>query len=266
LPATFTSAIHGDAQVGLFYAHLSTAPQSYLRETLLYTYREVDRSGVSIGPLADVGQVKLRRLVFNTARLGGIGARIKWAAEKHIEPRFESCPVSRNQALREMEACLVSRNDPMHDSVPYLQNNLPATTDILQEYFVPHEHFGKFVDGLRERLRSERVTLLNASVRAVPAEDAFLSYAPGDRLAVVLYLAQSTDREGSDAMARVTSDLIDLSTRLGGRFFLPYQLHYSEAQLAGAYPEIREFFRAKRAFDPDGLFTSTFYRRFGESL
>jgi hypothetical protein len=124
----------------------------------------------------------------------------------------------------------------------------------------------EFVDGVRERLRGERVTLLNASVRAVPAEDAFLSYAPADRLAVVLYLAKSTDCGGTAAMVRVTSDLIDLSTRLGGRFFLPYQLHYSAGQLARAYPEIREFFRLQRELDPDGLSTSMFYRRFGESL
>lgn len=48
-----------------------------------------------------------------------------------------------------------------------------------------------------------------------------------------------------------------------GRFFLPYQLHFSAAQLQRAYPEIDAFFKAKRAFDPGGLLTNTFYERFG---
>jgi hypothetical protein len=84
-------------------------------------------------------------------------------------------------------------------------------------------------------------------------------------LAVVFYLSQSTSRQGNDAMARVTSELIDLSSRLGGRFFLPYQLHYSAAQLLRAYPEVREFFDAKRDIDPDDLFTSTFHRKYSEA-
>ncbi len=44
-------------------------------------------------------------------------------------------------------------------------------------------------------------------------------------------------------MARLTSDLIDLTAGEGGRFFLPYQLYYTPAQLVRAYPEIRDFLR-----------------------
>ena len=58
----------------------------------------------------------------------------KWYAEKFIEPRLEACTVSRGQALASGEACLVTRNDPMHDSVAYLRNNLKRETDILHEY------------------------------------------------------------------------------------------------------------------------------------
>ena len=40
--------------------------------------------------------------------------------------------------------------------------------------------------------------------------------------------------------------LIYLTIGLGGRFFLPYQLHYSPEQLQQAYPQIGTFFEAKR--------------------
>ena len=81
-------------------------------------------------------------------------------------------------------------------------------------------------------------------------------------LAIVLYLNQTTDREGHDRMVRVTREVIDLSTRHRGRFFLPYQLHYSREQLERAYPEIGAFFAARREFDPQGLFTNTLAERF----
>jgi hypothetical protein len=67
-------------------------------------------------------------------------------------------------------------------------------------------------------------------------------------------------------MRDLTRDLIDLSSRVGGRFFLPYQLHYTAQQLERAYPEIRAFFAAKKRYDPDLLLTNTFYEKYSGSL
>jgi FAD/FMN-containing dehydrogenase len=152
----------------------------------------------------------------------------------------------------------------MHDSVPYLQNALPAYTDILHEYFVPRRSFVRFIDGLRDALVASDANLLNASVRIVHREDMALSYAPADDMvAVVLYLSQRTTRTGHEQMAALTRTLIDLCAAQGGRFFLPYQLHYTREQLDRSYPEARAFFDAKRQVDPGELFVNTFYERYG---
>ena len=256
------SRIVPDRRVGLMYAHLSTAPQSLLRETIVYTYAEVPGTAAVVPPLAEVGQVKLRRLVFNLSKHGSLAMRLKWFAEKRIEPMLESCTVSRNQALGEGEACLVSRNDPMHDSVPYLRNNLSNETDILHEYFIPRDQLVPFVDGLREIVRSAPVTLLNASVRVVHREDNVLTYAPADdMLAVVLYISQSTDRTGRGQMDAFTKQVIDLCLRARGRFFLPYQVAYTREQLEQSYPQMRQFLAARAEFDPDRVLTSTFVEK-----
>jgi FAD/FMN-containing dehydrogenase len=63
-------------------------------------------------------------------------------------------------------------------------------------------------------------------------------------------------------MAQLTGKLIDLTSDLGGRFFLPYQLHYTAAQLRRAYPEIDAFFRAKDQYDPGHVLTNTFYNKY----
>jgi FAD/FMN-containing dehydrogenase len=167
------------------------------------------------------------------------------------------------EAMGQAEACFVSRNQPMHDSVAYLRNNLRYETDILHEYFVPQQEFVGFVDGLRRIVQEENANLLNASVRVVHREDNLLTYAPSDgMLAVVLYLNQGTDAAGNEHMKRLTRRLIDICSDHHGRFFLPYQLHYSPEQLKRAYPEIGAFFQAKRDVDPDGLLTNTFYERY----
>jgi len=264
-PATF-ARLEADPGVGLTYTHLSTAPGSLLEEALVYSYhRTADQSGER-PPLGEVAATRSRRLFVNLAKRGRWLSSLKWWAEKNLEHRFETCTISRAQAMGDGEACLVSRNDPMHDSVAYLRNNLPAETDILHEYFVPRAAIGAFIADLREVFRAQDVNIVNASIRAVGREENLLSYAPAPAFSVVLYINQSTDAEGTERMARLTSDLIDLSSRHGGRFFLPYQLHYTPEQLERAYPEIREFFAAKRRWDPDGRFSNRWHARYAPAF
>ncbi len=265
-PARFAQ-IAADPAIGLTYAHLSTAPGSLLDEVLLYSYRTVpDERGLERAPLGEVGAVKLRRLTVNLAKRSPAFAQLKWWSEKHLEHRLENCTVTRAQAMRDGEACLVSRNDPMHDSVPYLRNALPADTDILQEYFVPRDRLVPFIDGLRAKVGEHRANLLNASIRAVDTERNALSYAPAPAFSVVLYFNQRTDADGNAAMARLTSELIDLTLAHGGRFFLPYQQYYSNEQLARSYPEFRGFVAAKRQWDPDGRFGNSWFDRYAPAF
>ena len=262
-PERFEKEIAG-GDYGLFYAHMSTAPLSFLDDMILYGYKQTDVTDVWIPPLKEVENVKLRRFMFNLAKVGQIG--IKWFAEKYIEPRLESCAVSRNQAMKEGEACFVSRNEPMHDSVKYLKNNLKNDTDILHEYFIPRDKFISYIDDMRRVLKGNSVNLLNASVRVVHREENFLNYSPSDTFSIVLYINQTTDEKGNQKMQKVTQELIDVTVKHGGRFFLPYQLHYTNDQLERSYPEIRSFFAAKKKYDPQERLTNTFYEKYSAGL
>ncbi len=262
-PGVFRDELAADESVGLMYGHLSTAPESLLREMVLYLYRDA-RAPLpgDLPPLGEVSQVKLRRFVFNLSKLGGPAMSAKWFAEKHVEPRLEGCTVTRAQGLTEAGACYVSRNEPMHDSVPYLRNNLQRETDILHEYFIPRDQFAPYVDAVRRVMQEQKANLLNASVRVVHRDSIALNYAPADAFSLVLYLNQRTDARGTEAMRRLTRSLIDATVAVGGTFFLPYQLHYTPQQLERAYPSIRAFFGAKRRFDPEGLLTNTWFETY----
>ena len=265
-PEIFDREIAPNMDYGLFYGHMSTAPQSFLQEMILYSYEDSHDTEAEIPPLTEVESVKMRRLVLNLSKQGPLFMRLKWWAEKHLEPRLETCTVSRNQAMKDGEACLVSRNQPMHDSVPYLKNDLKGETDILHEYFVPRDNFGPFIDGMRQILQENEANLLNASVRVVHREDNTLTYAPSDMFSIVLYINQNTDAEGNEKMRQVTRQLIDLTLAQEGRFFLPYQLHFTGEQLQRSYPEIEDFFAAKKRYDPDLMLTNTFYDKYSQIL
>src|ERR1700712_619124 len=261
-PGLFANEIERDGNIGLMYGHLSTAPSSFLKEMLLYTYTKVDGSDFKREPLGEVSGIKLRRLTVNLSKQGPLFQEMKWFSEKNIEHRMETCTVTRAQAIGSAEACLVSRNDPMHDSVPYLRNSLPNDTDILHEYFIPRSQFVSFVDGMRKVLTDNRTNLLNASVRIVHAEKNFLTYSPEPAFSLVLYINQTTDDEGNRRMKKATEELIELTIAHRGRFFLPYQLYYSRDQLQRSYPQISDFFAAKRKYDPGEVFTNTFYQKY----
>src|SRR5438552_305087 len=262
-PDLFAREIEKDGNIGLMYGHLSTAPSSFLKEMLLYTYTKVDGSDFNRQPLGEVNGVKLRRLTVNLSKQGPLFQEMKWFSEKHIEHRMENCTVTRAQAIGSAEACLVNRNDPMHDSVPYLRNSLPNDTDILHEYFIPRSQFVSFVDGMRKVLTDNKTNLLNASVRVVHQEGNFLTYAPEPAFSLVLYINQTTDEDGNRRMKKATEELIDLTIAHKGRFFLPYQLYYSRDQLQRSYPQINDFFAAKKKYDPGEVFTNTFYQKYG---
>ena len=52
-PALFAAEIEKDSNIGLMYGHLSTAPSTFLKELLLYTYTKVDGTDFKREPLGE---------------------------------------------------------------------------------------------------------------------------------------------------------------------------------------------------------------------
>jgi len=256
-PQLFTQKLSRDPY-RLMYAHLSTGPGSFLKEMLIYSYRDATGYRDAIPALKDSSQVGPTRFFLNLAKTGGIGQEVKWFAEKKIMPLFRPCYVPRNQALQ-AESCLVSRNQALYGSLGALKTNLPADTEILQEYFVPQDRFVPFIDRARQVLQQHHATVLNASVRVVHRGDIRLDYAKGDMFSLVLFIDQKVTPEGDRQMTALTQAMVDASAAQGGTFYLPYQLDYRSDQLQRAYPGVNAFFELKRKYDPSQLFTNEFY-------
>lgn len=254
----FERSIVPDERNRLMYAHLSTSPSSFLDEAIVYTYERLD-TAEPVPPLREDQDSGVARLVLNVARHGGMGQRVKWASQKHLLPRVRACHESRNEALRAAEACLVSRNQAMYNGLGLLRNRLTRYTDVLQEYFLAPDQLTPFLQEARETLRSHDAQLLSASIRVVHDADVTLDYARGDRLSVVLYLSQEVSAAGNRDMAELNRALIESALRHEGTFYLPYQQHYTQAQLRRAYPMVDDFFALKRRHDPGLLFMNGFY-------
>jgi hypothetical protein len=100
----------------------------------------------------------------------------------------------------------------------------------------------------------------------VEASETLLSYAPAHRLSVVLYISQEVSQAGHADMADLTRRLVAHALDHGGTFYLPYQQHYSRADLERGYPQIGSFFALKAARDPGLLFMNSLAARYGDEL
>jgi FAD/FMN-containing dehydrogenase len=260
-PRYYQKEIEQNQNIGLAFGRLSVAPKGYLKETVAHIYEKTPFAG-SLPELKPARHDAVARFVINLSKTGGFGRWVRWTLEKYVEPQLHDC-VSRNEAMSRPGECLVSRNEEMYDNMTYLKNRL-RDTDILQEYFIPCDNMPQFADRLREIVKRDKANLLNVTIRTVHRDSiTALPYAKQNMFGFVLYFnCRFNDRE-AEVLRKTTVDLIDAAHQSGGTFYLPYQLFYSKAQLRSAYPEIDNFFAAKRKYDPTEMFSNKFYEKYG---
>jgi FAD/FMN-containing dehydrogenase len=248
----FAEKVNGAADIGMVYGRLCVVPGEdvFLREAILTVYRRAPCAREAIPSLASSNSSKLRREVYRAQIGSASGKRIRWAAEKSLGEHISSDYVSRNQLLNEEAEVYQDRSE--------------ARTDILHEYFIPPAAVGDFLARVGAIIPKHQGELLNVTVRNVLEDkDSFLRYADQDMFAFVMLFSQPRTPNADSQMEAMTRELIDAALASGGRYYLPYRLHATKAQLLAAYPQAARFFKSKRQYDPDEVFQNQFYIKYG---
>lgn len=245
----FAREVAGDPDVEMAFGRLSIVPDDdFLGEAILTYFRpSADQSVLPAMDGAGLGQ--LRRIVFRASAEGPEGKKLRWQAER----RFGELLASRE----------VTRNSLLSEGVDVYENRSADSTDVLHEYFVPRAELGAFVRRIATIVREHDGNLLNVTIRDVRSDpDAVLRYADQDMFALVMLFEQRFDEAAEGRMTAMTRALVDAALDHGGRHYLPYRLHATDAQMRRAYPQLDELFARKRELDPDELFQNGFYRRY----
>jgi FAD/FMN-containing dehydrogenase/SAM-dependent methyltransferase len=191
------------------------------------------------------------------------GTRLQWQHRKHLLEKYffwaiTETPFGKWRREHIVDPLVYSRR-PVHwrnyeagyDVAELEPVARTASTYVLQEYFVPVEHFAPCVAAVSEILQRHRVNVINISIRHAHRDPGtLLSWSRGETFALVLYHKQRTRHNARDRVGVWTRELIEAVLRHGGTYYLPYQLHATAEQFHRAYPHAHQLFELKRRLDP----------------
>jgi FAD/FMN-containing dehydrogenase len=248
----FNEKVSASTDVGMAYGRLCVVPgdATFLREAILTVFRKAPCKANEIPALRSPGYATLRREVYRAQIGSDAGKELRWKAEKTLSEQIGRKYFSRNQLLNE-------------EAEVYQEQNADRT-DVLHEYFIRPERVPAFLASVREIVPRNQGDLLNVTIRNVLEDkDSFLRYADQEVFGFVMLFNQERTSVADTRMEAMTRELIDAAVACGGRYYLPYRLHATTAQLREAYPQATAFFAHKRRYDPQELFQNQFYRKYG---
>ena len=119
----------------------------------------------------------------------------------------------------------------------------------------------------KEVLRGDAADLIYGTIRFIRRDDeTYLAWAKEDSACVIFNLHVEHTPAGVERAAATFRKLIDLALAHGGRFFLTYHRYATREQVAAAYPQFETFLAEKRRRDPQGVFSSDWYRHYSREF
>ena len=142
------------------------------------------------------------------------------------------------------------------------QTNAPhAATEIISELYVPREALTDFLGDVADDFRANSVDCIYGTIRLIERDDeTFLSWAKQPYACTIFNLHTVHTPDGIEHSAAAFRRLIDLAARREGSWYLTYHRFATRAQVLACYPELPEFLRLKRRYDPNERFQSDWYR------
>ena len=144
----------------------------------------------------------------------------------------------------------------------YLGASAPAT-EVITETYVPRSSLAPFMYHVREDFQEHKTEVIYGTIRLVERdEESFLAWARESFACIIFNLHVPHTPEGQEDAAAAFRRLIDRALRYGGSYYLTYHKHATRAQIEQCYPQLPEFLRLKRRYDPTERFQSDWYRHY----
>ena len=136
-------------------------------------------------------------------------------------------------------------------------------TEMITEIYVPRPALPSFMAEVAGVFRKNGVPIVYGTVRLIEQDDeSFLAWAKQPYACIIFNLHVVHNPEGLERAGQAFRDLIDMGVKRGGRYYLTYHRHARRDQVESCYPQLAEFLRLKRKYDPEERFQSEWYRHY----
>ena len=136
-------------------------------------------------------------------------------------------------------------------------------SEMITEIYVERTKLAAFMEDAREALRAHRANVIYGTVRLIEKDDeTFLAWARERYACIIFNLHVDHTPAEIDRAADAFRALIDLGIRHGGSYYLTYHRWARKDQVERCYPQLPEFLKRKREFDPGEVFQSNWYRHY----
>lgn len=136
-------------------------------------------------------------------------------------------------------------------------------TEIISELYVPLEKLPEFMKEAASILRKRHADVIYGTVRLIARDDeSYLAWAKKDYACIIFNLHTIHSPEGVAHIAESFRLLIDAAAQREGSYFLTYHKFARKDQVLACYPELPEFLRLKKYYDPKEIWISDWYRHY----
>ena len=139
----------------------------------------------------------------------------------------------------------------------------PRATEMITEIYVPRPRLADFFAEVRDTFRKNDAEIIYGTVRLIePDKETFLPWARQPWACTIFNLHVEHTPNGIERSGEAFRALIDMAIRRGGSYFLTYHRHARRDQVEACYPQMTEFLRLKKKYDPQLRFQSEWYRHY----
>ncbi len=153
--------------------------------------------------------------------------------------------------------------DGYHGEIDHRLGAVNRASEIITELYVPPERLVEFLRAAASLLVERGTPVIYGTIRLIqPDTETVLAWASRRFACIIFNLHVEHVATSIEHAADSFRELIDLAADLDGSYYLTYHRFATPRQLERCYPRVREFFAAKRRFDPSGMFRSDWCRHY----
>lgn len=136
-------------------------------------------------------------------------------------------------------------------------------SEMITEIYVPRARLADFMEEARADFLRNNTNVFYGTIRLIERDDlTFLRWAREPWACVVFNLHIDHTPEGIASSAEAFRRLIDMAIARDGSYYLTYHRWARRDQVERCYPQMPEFLRLKKQYDPRERFQSDWYRHY----